>query len=110
MVDGIPLRMGFLLAMLLDYCNQIKGGVREFVCAIKGGVRGIVWTLAITGAARYLLCGGVLDPCNQRGGARCCLQKGVCDIVCKRGLLDPNQRGGCDEGGGLRDVVCAGRG
>ena len=143
---GAGLRKG---GALLDPCSQTdvaQGGwtaskreVRNIVCAIKGGcaissARGGVLDCSnsTVGCARSSAqggcAGGVLGPCNQRGGA-CAISfarwgagplqlKGVHAISFARGALDHcNQRrcaryrlhGGCSTAAiksGVRDVVC----
>ena len=102
---------------VLDRCNQIKGWVRDIVCAggcctaaIKEGVRDIVCTgldpCNQKGRAPYRLRRGLLDPCNQRGRARyrlrgvlldhCNQIKGGCATSSARGAAGLLQlQGGC---------------
>ena len=98
---------------------QSKGG-----CAIssawggrgtaKGGVCDIVCTAAAIkeGWVRDIVCAGVLDCCNQRGGARYRLRGGVLELLQSNGgCAISSARGGCWTlaiKAGVREAVCAG--
>ena len=69
--------------------------MRDIVC-----VRGVLDPCNQRGGARYRLRGGVLDCCNQRGGAR--YRRGVRDIVCAGGCWTAAIKGV------VRENVCAG--
>ena len=79
-----------LRGAVLHHCNQIKGWVRDIVCA--GGC----CTAAIKEGVREIVCtGGCYRPLQS---------KGACAISSARGAagsLQSNQRG-------MRDIVCAG--
>ena len=67
---------------VLDCCNQIKGWVRDIVCA---GGAGLLQSNQRVGA-RYRLRGGLLDHCNQiKGDARYRQRGGLLDCCNYRG-------------------------